>query len=64
MTLKSNMMVNKDIVLIPEATWKLLFEWYKGGPVFERRVIMNSQQVPSIELYPPVITAILCSNTG
>ena len=27
--------INKDIVLLPESTWKLLYGWYGGGPVFE-----------------------------
>jgi len=35
MSIKSNLMINKVIVLLPEACWKLLLEWYGGGPVFE-----------------------------
>jgi hypothetical protein len=62
--MKSNIIVNKDIVLIPEALWRELLAWYGGGPTFERKVIMNSQSIPTIELHPPLITFILCSNTG
>ena len=57
------MMVNRDIVLVPESVWKLLFKWYGGGPEFERRVILNGATA-TIELYPPIIRAVLCSNQG
>lgn len=35
-SLKTNIIINKDIVLLPEKTWKHLYSWYGGGPVFER----------------------------
>jgi hypothetical protein len=41
-SLKSNIIINKDIVLLPESTWKLIHGWYGGGPVFERKVILNA----------------------
>jgi len=42
LSLKPNIIINKDIVLIPDKTWNLLLSWYGGGPVFEWRVIMNT----------------------
>jgi len=42
LSLKPNIIINKDIVLLPEKTWQLLYDWYGGDQVFERWVIMNS----------------------
>jgi hypothetical protein len=50
--------LDRDIIVLPESTWKMLHKWYGGGPVFPRKVVMNGNN-PSIELYPPLITSIL-----
>jgi len=62
--LMSNIIVNIDYVLVPEKTWKLLYSIYGGGPSFERKVIQNNQSLPMIELHPPLIQSLLCSNDG
>jgi len=36
LSLKPNIIINKDIVLLPEKTWHLLYDWYGGDQVFER----------------------------
>lgn len=45
--------------MIPEQAWLLFQKWYGGGPAFPRKVIMNNT-VPTLELYPPLITSVLC----
>jgi hypothetical protein len=49
--------------MIPEEAWKRLFQWYGGGPVFPRKVIINNM-IPSIELYPPLINSMLAGTDG
>ena len=38
-------------------------EWYGGGPTFARKVIF-SNNTPSIEMYPPLVTSVLCGKEG
>ena len=38
-------------------------EWYGGGPAFPRNVI-NNNSIPTIELYPPLVTCILSDMKG
>lgn len=49
--------------MIPEEAWVNLLAWYGGGPAFPRKVIMNNT-IPILELYPPMITSILCGTDG
>ncbi|XP_018492840.2 putative ubiquitin carboxyl-terminal hydrolase 11 [Raphanus sativus] len=43
-----------DYVLVPEQVWKKLFEWYKGGPTIQRKLICQGFQRESycVEVYP------------
>lgn len=49
--------------MLPEAAWQCLHQWYGGGPTFPRKVLINNM-VPTIELYPPLITSVLCGPDG
>jgi hypothetical protein len=49
--------------MIPEAAWVCLQKWYGGGPSFPRKVLINNT-IPTIELYPPLITSMLCGTDG
>jgi len=49
--------------MLPELAWKHLKEWYGGGPEFPRKVIFHNG-VPTIELYPPLVTALLAGRDG
>ena len=49
--------------MLPEDAWQHLLDWYGGGPAFPRKVIINIAR-PSIELYPPLITSVLCGKDG
>lgn len=49
--------------MLPEEAWNYLSEWYGGGPTFQRKVIINNA-IPTIELYPPLITSVLCGKDG
>ena len=49
--------------MIPEAAWACLQKWYGGGPAFPRKVIINNT-IPTLELYPPLITSVLCGTDG
>ena len=49
--------------MIPEEAWACLQKWYGGGPIFPRKVIINNT-IPTIELYPPLITSVLAGTDG
>ena len=54
--LKMNIVLNNDFVLIPEAAWENLYQWYGGGPIFKRKTFRHHQKdTEIIELYPPLI---------
>jgi hypothetical protein len=57
--LKQNIQLNRDFILLPKRAWELLLEWYNGGPEFPRKVIVGKDSKPTIELHPPLISAIL-----
>jgi DUSP domain len=61
--LKPNLLNFRDFVLIPEKAWILFMEWYGGGPAFPRRVIATNGS-NSIEMYPPLVTSVLCGQSG
>ena len=75
--LRANLVEHHDYVLVPEDMWKLLFDWYGGGPSFPRKVAFalptrklssfRSVVAPSfasLELYPPLILVLMCSERG
>lgn len=49
--------------MIPEQAWMHFMQWYGGGPQFPRKVILN-HAIPTIELYPPLITSVLSGPEG
>lgn len=49
--------------MIPEEAWNYMLKWYGGGPSFPRKVIINNT-IPTIELYPPLITSVLGGTDG
>ena len=49
--------------MVPEEAWRFLHSWYGGGPPFPRKVIINNS-VPTLELYPPLITSVLSGPDG
>jgi hypothetical protein len=49
--------------MLPEEAWKALLNWYGGNLAFPRKVIINNM-VPTIELYPPLITSLLSGTDG
>eukprot|EP00347_Sterkiella_histriomuscorum_P010752 403375058 len=61
--LKPNLIMHRDFVMIPEEAWKCLASWYGGGPAFPRKVLINNM-IPTIELYPPLITSVLAGPDG
>ena len=77
--LKANLVEHHDYVLVPEAMWILLHDWYGGGPAFPRKVAarvvpirkLSSMSMrgtglgsSSVELYPPLIIVLICSDRG
>lgn len=55
--------MHRDFIMLPESAWKYFVQWYGGGPTFPRKVIINSS-IPTIELYPPLITSVLADRYG
>ena len=49
--------------MLPEEAWGSLMKWYGGGPAFPRKVIINNM-IPTLELYPPLITSVLADTQG
>lgn len=49
--------------MLPEDAWTYLQQRYGGGPAFPRKVIINNT-IPTIELYPPLITSVLADMDG
>jgi ubiquitin C-terminal hydrolase len=73
--LRANLVEHHDYVLVPEEMYKLLHDWYGGGPSFPRKVRhvplrkMSSMSLRGIEnsgveLYPPLIIVLVCSERG
>lgn len=55
--------MNQHYVIIPKTAWRKLYSFYKGGPIFKRKVYMDEQRNSSIfELYPIYLTGILCKH--
>ena len=61
--LKPNLLLHRDFIIVPEHAWTCLQQWYGGGPSFPRKVIINNS-IPTIELYPPLITSLLAGVDG
>lgn len=49
--------------MIPEDAWNYFEQWYGGGPSLPRKVIINNT-IPTIELYPPLVTSVLAGMDG
>ena len=77
--LKANLVEHHDYVLVPVDMWKLLVDWYGGGPAFPRKVTntlpkrklstlsslrLGSASFTSVELYPPLILVLVCGDRG
>ena len=75
--LRANLIEHHDYLLVPEEMWKLLQDWYGGGPWFPRKLTRNKlsrkmsntsilppQSSLSVELYPPLILVVLCGSSG
>lgn len=57
--LRANLVELHDYVLLPEAAWRLLAEWYGGGPSFPRK-----RTDSRVELYPPLVLVVMCGDHG
>ena len=56
--------MHRDFIMLPEQAWLLLSNWYSvSGPSFPRKVLINNT-VPTLELYPPLVTSVLCGKDG
>ena len=76
--LRANLVEHHDFVLVPDQMWSLLHDWYGGGPAFPRKVpnrsfpsrklssfsLRGSETDLSVELYPPLIIVLVCSERG
>lgn len=54
--LKENIQFKYDYILLPQKAWEMLNEWYGGGPIFARKVIIGKDSQPIVELHPPFIS--------
>lgn len=61
--LQSNLVENRDFILLNKEVWKLLYSWYPGGPILRRRVIGEGQNM-RVELYPFCLTVYKVDDFG
>lgn len=61
--LQSDLVENRDFILLNKEVWKLLYSWYPGGPILRRRVIGEGQNM-RVELYPFCLTVYKVDDFG
>ncbi|KAJ8608288.1 hypothetical protein CTAYLR_010380 [Chrysophaeum taylorii] len=50
--LRKNLVENDDYALVPKSVWEALEEWYGGGPLLARRVLLTPEtQEPYVEVF-------------
>lgn len=57
--LRGKLIINRDIICVPEDVWNALWKWYGGGPSFLRHVITGENNNVEIELYPYTFIVLL-----
>jgi len=62
--LKENLRYMHDYVLIPNEAWQHLWEWYGGGPEFERLFVTGLDGKVKAELYPLVLYLMMAGDNG
>lgn len=62
--LRRPLLEQRDFVLIPEAAWRLLHQWYGGGPVLKRSVVLLGGSELTVELYPLQLTVYNVDSEG
>lgn len=63
-TLKDGLRYLNDYTYIPKNAWEHLYEWYGGGPEFERVLIAAAEGKRAVELYPPILYAKVANETS
>ena len=57
--LKEGLRYMGDYTYIPNKAWECLYDWYGGGPEFERVLLKSTDGRPIVELYPPILYAMV-----
>ncbi|KRX00231.1 hypothetical protein PPERSA_10730 [Pseudocohnilembus persalinus] len=54
--LQLNLMENHDYIILPEAAWQKLYQWYGAEVIFKRKAFRHPKiEKQIIELYPPLL---------
>ncbi|OMO79890.1 Peptidase C19, ubiquitin carboxyl-terminal hydrolase 2 [Corchorus capsularis] len=58
--IRKSLQEGQDYVLVPQAVWEKLYEWYKGGPALPRKMILQGtfKKNFDVEVYPLCLTLI------